>query len=601
MMQLLCNGVRLDLYEDADIQFTHDNPLFAFDKLSCERTTQFKLPSTPTNDSVLSLARIPAYAGTGMRRRFAAQLQDGVVVKDGYLYIASYDGADYAAVFVTGELVGLQAIKDAGKVADILKYNTTILWDDTSAKAASSSAIGNIDIVQYRSALTHINPSINLKWILDEVAAAVGATIDYTNATSAAKVRLFGNADKYNLPEYTTQFVYDRDNPMSTALAFTMGVLSYATYDACKWHAESVADGQGGYEWDTMNAYKTQDLQYKAVYTPYDITIQFPESTDQNLCLVTGDLMGIATDLNTLGISFLDERRFSYDAQGQVTYTGEPLGGRKVNIAAGTSFMLISSSGYHNLVPQSAGEADDDLGYDINAGTSFDIDVEIAINHDFVYGENVPYNAILPDLTMIDLLRMYAYLCGLVLNYDNGVIKFDPLDFDTWSTMYANRLTKRSEVARSFSDYGQINIVQFDSADYVRPSERIVSQYIIDNDNIESEVELATLSASEGGREIYRGGDDTFSRILVREAGDEQTIADCDTTDTYMQRVSLPPIEGLQSLCTASTQFKIDARMSLAEYNAITAKTLLCVDNTLYVWTSRTWKKDVAQFTLAKI
>ena len=57
-MQLLCNGVFVDLYENTKIQFTHDNPLFAFDSLKCERTTQFKLPTTKKNDSLFESCRL---------------------------------------------------------------------------------------------------------------------------------------------------------------------------------------------------------------------------------------------------------------------------------------------------------------------------------------------------------------------------------------------------------------------------------------------------------------------------------------------------------------------------------------------------------------
>ena len=84
MMQLVCNGVALDLPEGAGLQFTQENPLFAFDNLKCERTTQFKLPATATNDRVLSVARVPAYSGEGMRRKFAAQLQAGAIVKTAF-------------------------------------------------------------------------------------------------------------------------------------------------------------------------------------------------------------------------------------------------------------------------------------------------------------------------------------------------------------------------------------------------------------------------------------------------------------------------------------------------------------------------------------
>lgn len=127
-MLLLCNNIKLDLYADASLQFKHTNPLFAFDKLECERTTQFKLPSTPTNDRAFLLARVPAYVGTGMRRKFAAQLQVGTIVKDGYLYVSEFDGKDYTAIFVTGELIGLQAVKNAGKLSDWFIRNDTAQW-----------------------------------------------------------------------------------------------------------------------------------------------------------------------------------------------------------------------------------------------------------------------------------------------------------------------------------------------------------------------------------------------------------------------------------------------------------------------------------------
>ena len=123
-MLLLCNNIRLDLYENTNLQFKHTNPLFAFDKLECERTTQFKLPTTPANDRAFALARVPAYAGAGMRRKFAAQLQEGTIMKDGYLCVSEYDGKDYTAIFVTGELLSLQAVKNAGKISEFYDNNT---------------------------------------------------------------------------------------------------------------------------------------------------------------------------------------------------------------------------------------------------------------------------------------------------------------------------------------------------------------------------------------------------------------------------------------------------------------------------------------------
>lgn len=120
MMLLLCNGVRLDLYKDFGLQLKHTNPLFAFDKLECERTTEFKLPTTPTNDRVLSLARIPAYNGTGMMVKFPAELQAGAIVMTGFMYVRQYDGKDYTAVLTVGDMVGLLRLKEAGNLPDLV-------------------------------------------------------------------------------------------------------------------------------------------------------------------------------------------------------------------------------------------------------------------------------------------------------------------------------------------------------------------------------------------------------------------------------------------------------------------------------------------------
>lgn len=101
-MQLVCNGITLDLYEGTGLQLKKTNPAFAFDAMSAERTTNFKLPATPTNDRVFECAKLPAYEGAGMRKKFDATLIDGLVVMNGFLYVASFDGKDYNAIFVGG-------------------------------------------------------------------------------------------------------------------------------------------------------------------------------------------------------------------------------------------------------------------------------------------------------------------------------------------------------------------------------------------------------------------------------------------------------------------------------------------------------------------
>lgn len=593
-MQLLCNGVVLDLYENTDLQFTHKNPLFAFDKLECERTTQFKLPSTPTNDRVLELARIPAYKGTGMRQRFAAELQAGTVVKSGYLYVSEYDGTDYAAVFVTGELVGLQAIRNAGKVRDVLQYNQTILWDDSAVVAANGGTIANIALVDYEKKTAHVNPSISLRWLIEEMAAAIGAQVNLTNTGAATRVRLFESTEDYGLDDWQAAMSYDANNPAGTTITPRMGVLNYHTATAYVWRANSI-QGSFNIEWDELNAEQLEAVDFKQISCNYKIVLTFSENTPENLCLVTGDLV----ERNTLNdvtnqIHFIDERKFSKSG-GSTVYTGEPLAGRRVEIDAYTPFFLLSGDGYLYTQP-TALDQEADIGYYIENAMSYIADIQISIDHKWEYGEEVPWNALLPDLTLVELLKMYAYMAGTLLYYD-GTVKFDLLNLAAFTLKQADTLTKRGQVKRTFADYAQRNLVQYDSAEYVLQGERIITEYTIDNENLEEEKELATLKVSEGRRRP----NGTNERVYIPDYDGGFTAANASMADTKMLRVPLPKNANLQALCTASTQFVVEARMTMMEYNTITAKTLLLIDGTKYTWTERSWQKDVAKFTLAKV
>jgi hypothetical protein len=594
MMQLLCNGVVLDLYDGTSLQFTHKNPLFAFDKLECERTTQFKLPSTPTNDRVLELARIPAYKGTGMRQRFAAELQAGTVVKSGYLYVSEYDGTDYTAVFVTGELVGLQAIRNAGKVRDVLQYDQTILWNDSAVVAANGGTIANIALVDYEKKTSHVNPSMSLRWLIEEMAAAIGAQVNFTNTDAATRVRLFESTEDYGLDDWQATMSYDANNPEGTTITPRMGVLKYHTATAYVWRANSI-QGSFGIEWDEYNAEQLEAVDFRQISCNYKMVLTFAEDTPANLCLVTGDLVERSTLNDTLNqIHFIDERQFSKSGSTTV-YTGEPLAGRRVEVDAYTPFFLLSGDGYWYTQP-TALDQEADIGYYVENAMSYVVDIQISIDHKWEYGEYIPYNALLPSMTLVDLLKMYAYMTGTLLYYD-GTVKFDLLNLAAFTLKQADTLTKQGQVKRTFADYAQRNLVQYDSAEYVLQGERIMTEYTIDNENLDEEKELATLKVSEGRRRL----NGTNERIYIPDYDGGFTAANASITDAKMLRVPLPKNANIQALCTASTQFVVEAHMTMMEYNAITAKTLLLIDGTKYTWTDRSWQNDVAKFTLAKV
>ena len=599
MMQLVCNGVAIDLPEGAGLQFTQENPLFAFDNLKCERTTQFKLPATATNDRVLSVARVPAYSGEGMRRKFAAQLQAGAIVKNGLLYVTAWNGKEYDAVFVTGEMIGLQAIKDAGKIADILNPVGGLVWDSAHVQDANAQGVYSADvaIARYLTNAAPCHPSFDLGGIMATAYMAVTGrpAPEYTRGFRIIPKELQGMPKTACALTYTGTQNEPGTSEINPPYANT---LSATGFGAAVEVAEQVLYAefggiQGLYRWFNLR-------QWRALQS---IILTFPDDFPDDLFLLsvkdTG-ADGSDPEYNPLSADwFLGD--YSFSAATGKPVTGTPLKGRSVTIPTGTPFIILSrdwyeyDSGFHWNGFRYLSEENDGYTVEITAE-----------NNEIVVGDTIRIKDILPDLTVTDLLKIHAYLTGTVLNYtDADGVTFDVLDFDTWERVdITPKKMTEDEVRRVFADYAQRNIIEFDSAADVLSNTRVRTEYTIDNDNLEETKTLATIPFNEG--ELAAADGFICPRFNAEDVEKNKLPKDGIYFATpqggrYGQRVALTPNARLQDLCDASTQIIVTAWMTAEEYEAITAKTLILCDGTLYVWTSRQWQKNAAKFTLARI
>ena len=584
MMQLLCNGVQLDLYDNAGLQFEHENPLFAFDNLKCERTTQFKLPSTPNNDGVLSLARIPAYDGVGMRQKFTAQMVDGVVVKDGYLYVSSFDGKDYAAIFVTGELIGLQAIKDLGKIPEIMSYPDVVTVGTTPTTPTNARGTLFANVAYSKPAGDTLVPSIELKSLYDSIVT------QYSLNAQAFPVSLYGmrivppaakgvnEMQEFKCTIDATQRTLQPDATQPTTNYNTL------QYDSRLFEYEDVPYGIA-----VNKAGDTSSNQYYLVRvykTKTALKLTMPETMSYRSYIY-----------DFVNLDFIGGYSFDKDFDGTTTRTGTPLAGRTIELAAGTAFAFVDERYYIYTRVSVMGTNYYNRGFFLdneNVGVDFNTDYMIkvqSVNNPLVNGDLCRLQDNLPNISFTELCKTIAALCGCVLNYDeaNG-LTFEPLVLSGYPVKEVKELTKRGEVTRTFADYVQRNIVQFESNEGV--TEKLSVVYTINNDNLAEENELLTMPFSEG---------ESLNGSLRIEGKLETPTLGADGGGSALEKVTLTSIAGLQQLCNASTQFKVSAHMLLMEYNAITAKTLLQVDGSVYAWTSRSWQKDAAQFTLARI
>lgn len=726
-MQLLCNGVLLDLYDNASLQFTHSNPLFAFDDLKCERTTNFKLPATPTNDRVFSLAKIPAYSGEGMRRKFTCQLQAGTVVRDGYLYVSNFDGKDYNAVFVTGELVGLQRIKDLGKISELIEYAETETYGGSgvSPTAAQYDIWRNVNYL--KPTVDTLRPSLNGSRLYYDIllkngipAAPLPASLEGMRIIPAE----LKGADTEMKFKCT---IADSQQPSSPAPTNNFNTL---IFDSSLFEAENTQYGvailqTGG----TSPNNWFNVLQYKA---KTNLTLVIPDNWPDTLYIY--DLSGVHEDKQ--GDSFYGERWFSKELnQSGVTVHGDRLAGRSVEIAAGETLSFVDSRYYSYNSVTAMGSTTYNRGFMLKDTPTFNTDYTIEVKTDAETGSLVRAQDNLPDITFIEYCKTLAALQGKVLNYkesgytnlflmlqhitgrpidnhfiynptdgsitsirrtntnpssnifyvwltdgntfnplvikyDTGIfditftkpnnmdilrigfngnklnaylwvklpqelngktltlwgnvtvldrtntgndaqvsnlclvegssavtwsqwqsdikgIVFDDINYNSYATKELANILKKGEVVRTFGAYAQNNLVQFDD----EKADKIIVNYTIDNDNLETQKELQKIPFSEG---LLRD-----NVLYVKEI--EKDVIGLNTGGANLGRVQLPKNANLQALCTASTQLKIDVRMSMYEYDKINEHTRILCEGTLYLWTSRSWQNDVAKFTLAKV
>lgn len=608
MMQLLCNGKPLDLYEDADLQFTQENPLFAFDNIKCERTTSFKIPATPTNDALLSLARVPATRGEGMRRKFDAIMQFGVIQKTGYLYVSEYDGKEYNAIFVTGELVGLQRVRDAGSVNEILQYNAALTWGQ-NVKAANASSLDTFDNVRHEIANGGIqSPSFNVQAIIQDACNALQIPISWNNATGADKLRLIvANSAKIDatpvrLAMTKTGSAADHDVVL-TSQTF-LGIVNLQLFTAAYWQA--VGHKQGPEEWyDNVTIVDTADTYQISI--PYDCSLKFPNDFPDDCYLVSGRIAN-AIQIGTGNMvwhpsTFLGGYSFWEGDLSGVT-GGKPLKGRSVSIPANTPFMIVKKSEFER--PESIDYEGQivHLGMNTQNVTSYDYGVQITIEHEFTTGDLTPYNAMLPEFSLVKLLQIVATCTGTLLTYDEG-LRFVPLNFNNMPKIEINAISELKEIKRVFSNYARMNYIKFKDDEGVYGFEKRAITYALDNDNLEAEKTLQTLEASEGGSHVYYSGENNniveYDAIIVRGDKSRFLISQTNTGYGYLLRVGANANAGIRQLCDVSTQIKIEARMGYLQYQQITPETVLLVLGQHYVWTSQNWQKETASFTLAKI
>lgn len=565
-------GRVLDLPANFKLQFVKKNPLFAFDELEVERTTTFAVPKTPNNLLALGFADDFHRRGEMMRRKVAAQMQSGTVTRDGYLYVGSFNGSEFECIFVTGDLLFLQRLRDLGDISQFIDAGL-ICANNAPIVSANQSENTPAGRVNYKADGT-VRPSWLFSEIVTQAVTNSGANVDLGNTLqSVAGYRIICGAPKGVTPTPVTL--------MRTWLA------EQVPYNSPETPVTNTMTAQGldvileseVFEYPIFSVERETAQQYygkvEQVIARQDLVVTFPDDTPDTLFIGTALMSGQFDFLG--GYSF----RRSGDT---LIVEGEPLAGRSVEIPTGTGFCLLTGD---DLM---TGEFE---GWRISQGM---LSVSVVIEGK----KDQPENAIirakdnLPEMTVVELLKVLATLSGHLLSVEGGEVVFaDSVEGDT--LLDGLQVIKWSELARTFGDYAQRNTIEFASDEQLAQADRVAAVYTLDNENIELAKGLLAIPMSEGSH-VW-----DYARFVLFVRGDFEGYTLSAGGVTYLEQVTLPKNASLQNVLDKSTSLIMESRFGMFDFDRLTAKKMIYFDGARWVWTEAQWSNGIARFLLSQI
>ena len=581
MVSFNVGGRFLDLPSDFYLQFTKKNPLFAFDDLYCERTTSFRVPKTPNNMQIFGFSNDYHRRGVAMRERVRAQWQNGIVVKDGYLYVSRFSGNDFDCIFVTGELLFLRNLRELGTVNQFIDSSIICALNSDLINAGNSSDVNAARVKYYVENSSLIKPSWLLTHICNRVVANSGARVDFGNTLQDIDGFRVVTGTKKGVPETKLKLKrLFRDHPTENE---PYPIENYLQIDG-----DDKLDGIISNDSDILVRLTTNTWENPIFFYGYfnqwvsrqKIIIKFPEDTSDDIFLAEA-LDGT--------VSFLGGYSFYVTVDGIVRYEGEPLAGREVEINVGQRFILLTP--------------DDGLGFlgAPQAIAGFSVTRELYCDVTITGVDEQPDDAFIrardnfAEITIVELLKTVSSLTGKILSVKDDKVVFVE-DVTAGSTLpITDYIIETSDLTRTFTDYARHNIINFDRDEELNETRAVVMDYTIDNVNIDSDKELYKIPFSDGDLH-FNGSENVFT---IRNEYDGYTLA-VGRTGINMGRIFLQKNNSLQRLLDTSTSIQLQCRMPIATFEKMSAESIIYYDGAKWIWTDAKWSKGIAVLSLSK-
>lgn len=232
----------------------------------------------------------------------------------------------------------------------------------------------------------------------------------------------------------------------------------------------------------------------------------------------------------------------------------------------------------------------------------------------------------LPNVTFIDLVKMWGALSGKLPYMSGGELVYFDFSGSTWErvTDVSERVIEITETKRAFYDYNKLNEVRADDSDGLA----ITATYEAVNSSASGEKTLYSLpikSAAETNKPIL-SADRTNKPIgffggefgIGKKIAYQTSVAEDIKVGTFLHRLSTELITGasgyviardngllaknqfLQGLLVDPVSITARVRMSMLEYERIDARTIFLLNGVKYVWTKAEFNKNVATLQLSR-
>ena len=653
--------------------FKKSNGLYLFSEAEFSRSTSIKLPSTEHNLNVLNNPNLPVLRGNSMIVKLDARLttESGEIYGKLAVNKCSENSLECVFVFEVCDILDYINNKNLTEVGVDLDTDYSINWSLPNAKLANDPTLMNdkVAIIPYLNECTTNNanslifnkiacyyPSLSVPKliydILNGVKTNIGSSVDLSH--------LFDDLTEMNKKDIwliTSKLTKREDNNITFAKSgyttISSGTGEFGTLEITEKETTMCTDTY----WSLWNGWGFHNFDTK-IFTPSlkKFSIKFGSNFPAHTVI-------LAYKVNAGGSQYWNLKTGERIMGASQLATIEP--GETINIdidALGIPYFKLSgfcfydkfhwqlddSSWYngHFYFTQEYGDGTFSIDATLNTVPATEDEIDIIPYDDWIFSNNAP------EMTVMDLIKSYAYITGTQFLYDTsnssdlstGSLRF--VKSKILSTYSIPELSKIEALERKVGDYSKKEVIKFDEKDWIEKmgSTQDTTLYEINNECMDDSLNEHTIAGDEGALGTYTdnkwtnpiNGGNVFiiggqvswlyrNDMTLEEGSDDDppTISFEADGPTFARSYvywdwsgamkykclgrlddrtsgAIPTDNFYDDIFNNATKYQVNFPMSIQDYFAIKWSTDFYLNGVRYAWFDITWDNGIAKLTLQK-